>query len=242
MKRLVVCVVLVGCAGDDSGGNGAVAIDNLGMEMGTASCGKQFECCTDAEIMQQYMNITIDGQPITTEEQCVSLANGLITGYAIPGYKESIAMGRIEYDGAAAADCVAALAGLTCSEYSALQSSRSGDIGGDCRPFIIAKVGDGGGCTQDYECTSDNCVGATVVPDGPDTDGTCMPMPTAGQACDDNCADGSYCAYDLDAAMDICQELKPDGEQCSYSRECASEVCDSTSHTCTGRPLVCDGQ
>ena len=121
MKRLVVCALLVGCGGDGGGGggNGTVDLDNLGMELGVAGCGKQFSCCTDAEIMQQYMNITYDGQPITTEDQCVMFTTALFTSFGVANYKDSLAMGRIEYDGAAAADCIAALDALTCAQYSA---------------------------------------------------------------------------------------------------------------------------
>ena len=51
MKRLVICLLLVGCGGDDGGSNGSIAVDNLGMALALASCGLQFGCCTDAEIM-----------------------------------------------------------------------------------------------------------------------------------------------------------------------------------------------
>ena len=49
MKRLVVCALLVGCGGDDSGGGSPIAIEDLGMRLGEVSCQKVFECCTDAE-------------------------------------------------------------------------------------------------------------------------------------------------------------------------------------------------
>jgi hypothetical protein len=235
MKRLVVCIVLAGCSGD----GGTIDIDNLGTELGTVGCRKQFECCTDAEIMQQYMGITIDGQPITTEDQCVAFASAVFTGLAVAQYKDSIAMGRIAYDGAAAADCIAELESLTCAQYGLGENV---DMALACRPFILPKVADGGGCTQDYECTSHNCVGATVQPGGPDTDGMCKPMPTAGQSCDDSCADGLYCGFDQSTGMEVCKATKADGTQCNLARECTSDYCDSATHTCATKAPTCDGR
>lgn len=239
MKRLVVCVLLVGCGGDDGGSNGSVAVDNLGMELALASCGLQFECCTDAEIMEQYMGLTYEGQPITTEAQCIELTNAFFTGFAVTQYKESIAKGRMEYDGAAAADCIAVIGGLSCTDYSTgiLEDAAPG-----CRPFLIPKVADEGACTQSYECISDNCEGASNPLGEPSTDGLCKPMPSAGQPCDENCADGLYCDYDQTANMDLCKPLESDGTQCTFDDECASDHCDDETDTCAQEPLVCDGR
>jgi hypothetical protein len=235
MKRFVVCALLVGCGG----GGGTTELDNLGLELATTNCAKQFDCCTDAEIMQQYMGITINGQPITTEDRCVEFTNAIFTGLAVPHYQDSIAMGRIEYDGEAAADCIAAIDGLTCAEYS---TGKSADLLLACRPFILPKVADGGGCTEDYECTSHNCVGATDQPDGSSTDGMCKPMPAAGQRCDDNCATGLYCGYDQSAGMDLCQARKADGMQCNVADECTSDYCERATRMCAAKPLTCDGR
>ncbi|HUS28224.1 MAG TPA: hypothetical protein VMZ53_06940 [Kofleriaceae bacterium] len=234
MKKLFVCLMLVGCGGD---GAENVPIDNLGPELAAASCSKQFDCCTDAEIMEQYMGITIDGQPITTEEQCVSFTNAFFTGFAVSAWKESIAQGRMEYDGDAAGACVALINGVSCSEYA-----NGPDLTeGDCRPFLIPKVANDGACSQDYECTSDNCVGA-MTSNGVKTDGMCKPMPGAGQPCDDNCADGYFCDYDQTANMDICQATKPIGADCFLDEDCASDYCDDVTDMCGMKPLTCDGR
>lgn len=239
MKRLVVWVFVIGCGGDDGGGSGFVELDGLGMELGIASCGLQFECCTDAEIMAQYMGITFEGQPITTEDQCVAFSNAVFTSFGVARYKESIALGRMEYDGAAAADCIAALESLSCAEYSA---SVNQGVAPACRPFLIPKVADGGGCTLDDECASDNCEGESTPLGGPNTDGMCKPVPTAGQSCDDNCASGLYCGVEQSTGMDICQALKADGVQCNFRHECASDYCESGTRVCAAKPLTCDGR
>ncbi len=240
MKKFIACVLLVGCGGDDSGGgNGTVPLDDLGMELAITSCAQQFDCCTDAEIMAQYMGISYDGHPISTEAECVEFSNALLTGLLVAEYKESLAAGRIEYDGAAAADCVAALGALTCTQYSA---GLNDDLQIACGPFVIPKVGDGGACGEDYECTSGYCVGEKEGADGaPDIDGTCMPVPTMGQTCTDDCASGLYCVFDQ-SGMKTCQPLKADGTQCNLDSECTSDYCDDTAHTCGGRALVCDGR
>ena len=235
MKRLVVCILIAGCGGGD---NGTIDVDNFGMELAVASCAKQFDCCTDAEIAEQYMGITYDDQPITTEEQCVEFATALFTTFATATFKESIEMGRVEYDGDAAADCVAAIESVSCSEYGTGAAALE-EMG--CRPYLIPKVAEGGGCTQDFECTTHNCVGA-MQSGGQSTDGMCKPMPTAGEPCDDNCADGSYCAYDLTAGDDICQPLKADGAECGYDDECTSDDCDDMTDVCVTPAPVCNGR
>jgi hypothetical protein len=236
MKRLLICVVLVGCGGDDSGG-GTVALEDLGTALGTVGCSKQFDCCSSAEIMEQYMGITYDGHPISTEADCVEFSSAVFTSLAVFKYQESLAMGRIEYDGDAAGDCVASIESVTCSQYTAGMIDE--DAG--CRPFVIAKVGDGGACTQSYECTSKNCVGATVVQDGPDTDGACMPLPGEGEACDEHCATGLNCDYDSSMGMDICQPKTADGDQCIVDDDCLSDYCDEASDTCEIEPPLCMG-
>lgn len=236
MKRFVICVLFVGCGGD---GSGTIELDNLGLELAVTSCSKQFECCTDAEIMEQFDGITYDGQPIATEQQCVDFANAFFTSFAVGQYKQSLAKGRIEYDGAAAADCVAALERLTCAELS---TGSLATVTVSCRPFIIPKVADGGACAQSYECISDNCEGASNPLGEPSTDGACKPMPTAGQACDESCADGLYCGFDLSANMDVCLSLKADGAECRFDHECASDNCDDATDVCASAPLTCDGR
>jgi hypothetical protein len=225
-KRLWVCALLAGC-----GGGGSVTIDNLGTELASVSCSKIFECCTDAEVMDQFANITVDGQPITTEAQCESFAGGLFSGLLTPEYKASIDAGRIKYDGEAAQSCLDAMANLGCSAYSMVTEKTSVVCN---TPFIIPQVGDGGACTEDYECTSDFCDGASDS-----MDGTCKPMPGAGDACTSTCADGLYCGFDQTTGQEICQPIKANGEACTGDNECESDNCDSS--TCTAKPPRCDG-
>src|SRR5262245_27039188 len=105
MRRLVLCAVL-GAYACEGGSGGNVELDNLGTEIGQTSCAKLFECCTDAELMEQFKDITFDGKPITTEDQCVAFTNAFFSGLVVASYKSSIQMGRVVYDGGAAGDCI----------------------------------------------------------------------------------------------------------------------------------------
>jgi len=224
--------LLVGCGGDDSGG-GNVAVDNLGTELASVSCSKQFECCSDAEIMDLYMGITINDHPIATEADCNEFSNALLSGLLVPEYKESLAAGRIEYDGTAAADCIADIQSLSCDQYN------SGDIDSvlpTCRPFVIPKVGDGGACGEDYECTSGFCDGETE--DGPD--GMCKPKPGAGEACTDDCADGLYCGFDTSGGGEMCMPKLANGETCNLDDRCMSDYC-ADGGMCAEKPPLCQG-
>ncbi len=240
MKRLVVCALLVGCAGDDSGGGGPIAIEDLGMRLGDVSCQKMFECCTDAEIMKQFMNITYMGQPISTEDQCVAYTVAFFNGLALPQWQASIAAGRMEYDANAAGDCVAASASLSCADYGALSSGNANtSLAGTCRPFLIPKVANDGACSHDDECTSGNCVTTSSS-----MDGTCKPMPAAGEACSGSCVDGYYCGFASGQTTETCIAVEANGTQCTSSDECMSGYCDSTvaPRVCGTQALTCDGR
>jgi len=238
MKRLVVCVLLASCGGGD-GANGTIDLDNLGMELAVVGCERQWDCCTDVEITEQYMGITIDGEAITTEEKCVEFSNALLTGFLTAQFKDSLAKGRIDYDGAAAADCVAAMEAVSCDQYN---NDASLVAGGCDRPFVTAKVANGGGCTEDYECTSNNCVGESTSLGEPSVDGACMPIPNEGESCDDNCAGDLICDFDQATSMDICQPMRTNGAPCNIDSQCASDHCESGTRVCATKPATCDGR
>jgi hypothetical protein len=181
-------------------------------------------------------------QPITTEDQCVAFTAGFFNGLALPQWQASIAAGRMGYDADAAGDCVAASESLSCADYAALSSG--GELGntslaGTCRPFLIAKVANDGACSQDNECTSDNCVKTSST-----TDGACKAKPGAGEACSGSCVDGFYCGFATGQTTDTCIAVKANGTQCSLGEECTSAYCDTTMspHICGTKALTCDGR
>lgn len=187
MKSLLLGVLLVGCSGGTSGG--PIAIDQFGNEVAKVACSKIFECCNSAEVMQQFMNLTYNNQPVTTEAQCEGLYMGLLDGYAIPDYKASIAAGRVTYDADAARGCIDAYANLGCGAYSQLTHA----TGISCStPYLIPHVGDGGACSQAYECTSGYCSSGTCMTEPPlvPNGGSC----TSGEQCASGYCGSGSCA------------------------------------------------
>lgn len=239
---LLVFTVLIATAGCGGGSGGGIAIDNLGTEMSEATCAKVFDCCNQAEIMEEFEGVTVGGQPITTEAQCVQFTSALFTGFLVQAYKDSIAKGRIEYDGAAASACIAAIEAASCSDYSMEMSM---DAPPGCEAFVVPLVAEGGGCTQDYECMTGHCDGATVIPGEPGSDGMCKPLAAIGQECRfDGCVDGAFCEFDSAMGKQICKAKKPDGQPCSSAEECASDGCSGDSQnpgTCEAPAPRCDG-
>ncbi|CAN5423122.1 hypothetical protein BH11MYX1_BH11MYX1_00360 [soil metagenome] len=220
-KFLLVVAIAGGCSDPGSGASGPpVPLSDFAVKFSSSTCGKAFECCTTAEITAQY------GTQITTEANCDTQISGLLSGFQVPAYQASITAGRLEYDAAAAGNCLALIDSLSCADYSNKMMMAS--VPG-CSDFLIPKVANGGACAQSYECTSDNCMGANS---SPPTDGSCMPVPAIGQACEFKCASGAYCKGTT------CAAAKADGETCNDNTQCASDHCDTT---CMPAVATCDG-
>ncbi|MEO8845933.1 MAG: hypothetical protein ABI591_09135 [Kofleriaceae bacterium] len=233
IKHACVMLLVVGCGGGSD--HGTVALADLGTELGTSYCMKEFSCCTDAEIMMDFGAFKVGGQPVTTEPLCEMFYTGLFGALVSGQYMASIADGRATYDGDAAAACLDLVDSMSCSDFGA-QAMIANDSG--CKQFIIPQVVDGAACAQSYECTSNNCVGATTQPV---QDGTCMPVPTSGQMCDFTCADGTFC----DFTTGTCQPAKANGASCTSNDACASAFCNgagSGSGTCADKLARCDGR
>ena len=231
--KALVLALAIGCGG---GGGSSVPIGSFGSDLGKATCSKIFECCNSAEIMQQFMNLTVNGQPITTEAQCDQLIGGF-GGLISQQYQQSLSKGRIKYDADAAGSCISAIDTMSCATFSMTMN----DPQVPCSPYITPLVASGGACGQSYECTTNNCVGATTDQNGNTTDGTCQPIPTQGQPCQFTCASGLYCGFDAGTGSETCQAKKADGTTCAGNDECTSNHCDTTSNTCMTAAAVCNG-
>lgn len=232
MRKQLCLVLVAACSGGD-----AVEIDQFGRELASVTCAKQFECCSDAEIMEMYMGITIDDMPIETEAQCFDFANALLSGFLVDELKDSIAKGRIDYSADAAGGCIAAVRDLSCADYGAVAGI---ELDG-CEPYITPLVDDGGSCLQDYECTTRFCAGAMNPTDGEPVDGVCARPPGAGEACDDACVDGYFCDFDTTTGDEICVALEGDGEECTFDSDCASDFCDDQ-NLCAAAGALCTGR
>lgn len=220
-RHLSLCLLLAACGGSGD----AIPLNRLGTELATMACAQTFECCTSTEITDQFAGFSVNGEPITTEEQCDSYFTAWFNAFATEQYQASIDAGRITYDGDRARACIDAAAGLGCSAYSRVEAATY--VACD-EPFIIPQVADGAACSQSYECTSGYC-----------SAGTCAPLPAAGDPCAGPCAHGLQCSYDATAMANTCQPLLANGGACAGDSQCASNHCDGS--MCTDRPPVCDG-
>ena len=239
MRPLPLLLLVAACGG---GSNGNVPLDQLGQKLAATTCTKIFQCCNAAEIMQQFKDVN---PPITTEAQCEQYYGGLLSALVVPDYQASVAAGRITYDGDAAGACLDAIGSLSCSQYTATSNSALPTSVTACMQLTTPRVASGGACTQGYECTTNNCVGATVMPGGMNQDGMCEDLPAAGQPCDFNCQTGLYCGVPQGGSSEVCIAQHADGASCQADDECTSGTCTGASGsgggTCGAAQPVCTG-
>jgi len=226
---IATVVAGAGCGGGSSGGS--VSIDQLPAKYASAYCMKAVECCTMAELGGLNGGL---GSPITDEASCESYYSGLFQAFFVNSIKASESAGRASYDGDAAGACIDAAASMSCADFAAALAG-TGTFAGCTNP-ITPLVDNGGACTQDYECTSDYCMGATQS-----ADGACAAKPGSGQTCDFTCADGLYC----DFTSGSCVAQKADGMTCSTDDECqhacnGADPQNQIDGTC-GTAMTCDG-
>ena len=177
-----------------------------------ALCAKNWECCPASELADK------------TKADCV-MNNQFGISALVGSINESQSKGRATYDAGKANACADALAAMTCDEFK-----QGGSNAATCMSFVTPKVAEGGACTQDYECTTNNCQGATTT--DPPVDGACaaaISLAPIGGACTGiECVDGAYC----DSTTSTCQKSKGAGETCTSDSECVNS-CDTATNTCT---------
>jgi hypothetical protein len=204
-------VGLVGCGGGS--GSSSVTIENFAQKYAEAMCAKNFQCCDASELTGK------------TQSECVT-SNSSVISLLTAEINASQTQGRVSYSASASGMCVDSLKAMTCDEFKQ-------GIGGNmaaCMAFIMPKVAMGGACTQSFECTTNNCVGADTSTDPP-TDGMCaaaLTLAAIGTSCaTTECVDGAYCD-----ATSTCQKLKGAGEACTMDSECINS-CNTTTNTCS---------
>ncbi|HEY5448172.1 MAG TPA: hypothetical protein VIQ54_05445 [Polyangia bacterium] len=200
-----------GTGGMGGAGGSAVTIGNFAQRYAEALCTKNFTCCSGSDLTDHTMS------------QCL-MDNAGVISVLTAQIDASQAQGRATYDVAASASCIDALNAMTCDEFK-----QGIDANADaCMSFVVAKVAMGGACAQGYECTTNNCVGAST---DPAVDGTCAAAPTLaaiGTSCAaSDCVDGAYC----DSAS-ICRKKKAGGEACTLADECVNS-CNTATGLCS---------
>ncbi|MDI1435708.1 hypothetical protein [Polyangium sorediatum] len=226
---------LIGCSDDSNnttggnGGNGGgggggdvlIPIDDLGTATADLYCGQVYSCCTTAEQDKALEGITPKPQ---NEAECAQFFKGFYDMLVLPRLKKAVGAGRLEYDQYLAASCLAKL-DKSCSAIN----GDPFEADAECQSVFLGKVADGGDCSGDDECASDDsvCIGDT------DTElGKCQPRGAAGAACefDEDCLTG-YCNF----ASSMCEEPKAIGEACSGFGGCKDSYCDSMTNVCTAK-------
>jgi len=222
MKLLLAIAVLAACGGGGSGGS--VSVDQIPAENGRVLCGKLDECCT----LEEFMDETLGADTVA---ECQSLYTAF-SQFLVTVLNDSIAKGRAVYHPDRMADCYAALEGASCTEFQSME-----DVAfADCEDPIDPKVGDGGECGEDFDCTSGLCSGESIdFETMVITYGVCAAAPGVGQPCvDRDCGQGLYCDADT-----MCATPQPDGAVCTDEDECQSGGCDG--NVC-GPVMSCNGK
>jgi hypothetical protein len=200
-------LLLIGCGS----GGGSVSIENFPQKYAEALCAKNFSCCEASELAGKTMSTCV------TDNQAV-------VAVFVSEINASQTQARVSYDPSASGTCIDSLKALTCEQFKQ-------GIGGNtaaCMAALTPKVALGGACAQDYECTTNNCEGATT---NPPVDGTCAAAPVlagVNSSCAANaCVGTAYC----DSATTTCQPKKPAGETCTSDAQCVNS-CNETTGTC----------
>lgn len=203
-----VTLLLIGC----DGGSGNVSIENFPQKYAEVLCSKNFSCCDASELTEKTMSTCL------TDNQAV-------VAILIAQINTSQTQGRVSYDPSASGTCIDSLKAMTCDQFKQ-------GIGGNttaCMAAITPKVALGGACTQGYECTTNNCEGATT---DPPVDGMCAAaavLAGVNSSCAANaCVDTAYC----DSATTTCQPKKGAGEACTSNDQCVNS-CNTTTGTCS---------
>jgi hypothetical protein len=146
-----------------------------------------------------------------------------------PSLKAAVDLGKVKYDGEAAADCFDSVGDASCAQDA--------QDPGACDSIFHGTVADGGMCAFDLECVSQNCnVSDCTMACCPGTCAPTQPVPGIGQACTFDCVKGAYCAEDS-----TCKAVGPKGSACDTDIACASGLycagdTGTTSGTCTEAP------
>jgi hypothetical protein len=226
--------LLTACGGDDGGDGGdePVPLSELDDRLGATVCARMVECCTTQELMDELLGAE-------NQAECEALYTGFVGQLLIPALEDSVANGRLLYDGTKLPECLDGLAALACPE---LRGAIHGGLGNACSSPFTGLVELGGTCAGDVDCISHFCDGDSVDLEGTITFGTCTQLPTDGQPCvDDTCGPGLRC--ERDSQTGTCGPTFADGVACTYDDDCTSGDCvgpSGSAGTC-GDSMTCDG-
>jgi len=135
-------------SGSDTGSNTPppppITVDMYLQQMVMTDCSEAFTCMasfptTSGDTFAQDFGASVS--------DCVTMESS----FNPPAMVESeIAAGKITFDGAAAAACVAGITYSTCAAYW----TDGGDYPAACDTAMVGTVADGGACVVDFDCSN----------------------------------------------------------------------------------------
>jgi len=223
----------------DEGVSVKVTKKNYCSEIAEAVCENVFECCTGAQIENQF------GLTISTSKSKCRRDVELICEQANPNVLHALEKGTVTIDEEAATECLkSAIVDDVCFDYVSeipLAVACQGEI-------IKGNLSVGQQCIDDIECLGTGYCGPdrkcrSLPGVGKECDNTapqpcdvglycnetfsCEPLRKGGEECDglNPCAVNLYCDDDPDEDEDECRSLKGVGAACRGSHECTSAYC-----------------
>lgn len=224
LPLLLASLALNGCSdasdgsgsGSASGGSGSngepVELGSFAELTARATCARVFDCCTEDEIETHFNEPGFVA--FRSEQDCVTFYQGFTEALAIPALRESIERGYLEYDADAVGACLQAFASVSCAETNLV----GGGDDDECPGAFVPLQSAGDPCISDGNCIAGSC---DLADEG---EGTCAPLPQAGEACDFTCAERLRCGLDTDSAYRCLPRLAL-GETCSREDDCESLQC-----------------
>jgi len=204
-RRLLVCALVagnlspLGCGG----GEGAVApvpLAELQARITAAACDLNVRCGLFAD-----------------EASCEQATSSQLQVFA------DVDAGKTQYDGEAAARCLAGVAALGCS-YSGQASLPA--VRRQCAGMFKGTVPNGGACLGGQECVSQSC--NTGACNGlACCAGVCQAEVLAGGDCRPTgsvCAEGLFCHFVSSGSGDVCAPLVAAGQMCNPGDQCVPGV------------------
>lgn len=194
-----------GSGGAGGGGGGGVTGKN-GEAYAAAYCGRSFDCCNAADIVERFTS-----SHIVDYAGCRIYYRTIWEAAVEPIVVEGEKAGRVEFSQANFDACMKSVEALSCADFKQAPTF--------CENIFTPKVALGQPCFSSIECVDGLC----DIPQGASV-GMCMKKPAPvmiGGACQKptDCADGLYCN-----AM-TCQPQKADGQSCTNDRECLAGTC-----------------
>jgi hypothetical protein len=228
---LLPCLWFSACGG---GGSGSVTLQELGPKAVSSLCAFEVRCGLYPD------QTTCAGATATNLSQITA----------------DVSAGTIQYDAAAASDCLNAFASLGCN-----RSDQPDKTPQSCSDAFKGTIADGAACFINQECVSQKCNVGSCAQGAMCCQGTCgatvPPIPAGGDCSgqSSSCVGGTFCQTGAGATSATCAARVAEGQPCMSVDEClvglachfdaatASGVCErfpAEGETCDPTQLGCN--